>query len=346
MNLLFSCIGRRGYIAEWFREQLAPGDRIVGTGDSVWVPGFHACDLSVLMPDVTSSAYVPTLLDLCRKEEIDALLSFYDPDVDAISRHREQFQELGVVPLVPDARVSQLSLDKLATHEFLKEQGFRCPVTFAGLAGARAALRAGRLQYPLVVKPRFGFASRNLFLARSDRELEIFFAYAPDMIIQEQVGGEEHNLDLLCDLEGRVVSVVLKRKILMRAGETDQAVTVHHAPALEVGVRLADALRAVGPLDVDLFVDGDEVVVLELNPRFGGAYPAAHLAGANFPRKIVDMLRGRPVEPDVGRYEVGVRMMKDYRILPVHRGELADVRALHATPSYSDRATRTDSSSK
>jgi carbamoyl-phosphate synthase large subunit len=346
MNLLFSCIGRRGYIAEWFREQLAPGDRIVGTGDSVWVPGFHACDLGVLMPDVTSPGYVPTLLDLCRKEEIDALLSFYDPDVDAISRHREQFQELGVLPLVPDARVSQLSLDKLATYEFLTEQGFRSPVTFAGLAGARAALRTGRLQYPLVVKPRFGFASRNLFLARSDRELEIFFAYAPDMIIQEQIGGEEHNLDVLCDLEGRVVSVVLKRKILMRAGETDQAETVRHAPALEVGVRLADALRAVGPLDVDLFVDGDEVIVLELNPRFGGAYPAAHLAGADFPRKIVDMLRGRSVEPDLGRYEVGVRMMKDYRILPAHRGELADLRALHAGSGYSDGATRTDSSSK
>jgi carbamoyl-phosphate synthase large subunit len=326
MNLLFSCIGRRGYIAEWFREHLAPGDRIVGTGDSPWVPGFHTCDLAVLMPDVKSDAYVPTLLDLCRKEKIDALLSFFDPDVEVLSRQRERFRELGVLPLVPDERVTGISLDKLATLRFLREQGVRAPQTFANPEEARTALGAGRLRYPLVVKPRFGFASRNLFLARDDQELRTFFAYAPDMIIQEQVAGEEHNLDVLSDLEGRVISVVVKRKILMRAGETDQAETVHHAGALEVGVRLAEALRNVGPLDVDLFVSGDDVVVLELNARFGGAYPASHLAGADFPRKILDMVRGRRLERDVGRYAAGVQMMKDYRILPAHRGEFVDLR--------------------
>ncbi len=346
MNLLFSCIGRRGYMADWFREHLAPGDRIVGTGDSLWVPGFHACDLSVIMPDVTSDAYLPTLLDLCRKEEIDALLSFYDPDVDVISRHRGRFEELGVVPVVADERVSQISLDKLATHRFLLDHGFRVPETFAALEPAQAALDAGGLRYPLVVKPRFGFASRNLFLARGDQELRTFFSYAPDMIIQEWLRGQEHNLDVLNDLEGRLVSVVVKLKILMRAGETDQAETVQHPAALDVGVRLAAALRHVGPLDVDLFVDADDVVVLELNPRFGGAYPASHLAGADFPRKILAMLRGERVEPDVGRYAVGVRMLKDYRILPAHRGELADLRALHNRVRYSDRATRSDSSSK
>jgi len=346
MNLLFSCIGRRGYIAEWFRENLSPGDRIVGTGDSRWVPGFHACDLSVLMPDVTSDAYIHTLLDLCRKERIDALLSFYDADVDVISRHRKRFEQLGVVPLVPDARACQISLDKLATDGFLREQRLRSPETFADLESARASLRSGRLRYPLVVKPRFGFASRNLFLARDDQELRTFFAYAPDMIIQECLQGQEHNLDVLSDLEGRVISVVVKRKILMRAGETDQAETVHHEGALEVGIRLAESLRMVGALDVDLFVDGEDVVVLELNPRFGGAYPASHLAGADFPRKILDMLRGRPIESDLGRYAAGVCMMKDYRILPAHRGEFADLRALDVKARYSDPATRTDSSPK
>jgi len=71
----------------------------------------------------------------------------------------------------------------------------------------------------------------------------------------------------------------------------------------------------VGPLDVDLFVEGDRASVLEMNPRFGGGYPASHLAGADFPRLILRMIRGEPVEPEVGQFRSGVMMMKEYRIL-------------------------------
>lgn len=326
MNLLFSCIGRRGYVASWFREQLAPGDRIVGTTNTLWTPGLHACDQGVLMPDLESPEYLPALLELCRKLEIHALFSFFDLDVDVIARARDRFLAAGVVPIVPDARVSRIGLDKLETVSFLREHGFRAPRTFPDLESTRAALREGSLRLPLFVKPRHGFASQNLFVARSDEELSVFFAYAPDMIVQERLGGVEHSLDVLNDLEGRVVSVIVKRKVLMRAGETDQAETVAHAAALELGERLGRTLGHVGPLDVDLFIDGDALTVLELNPRFGGAYPVSHLAGADFPRKIVAMLRGEEVAPDVGRYAAGVRMMKDYTILPAWSGELLDLR--------------------
>jgi carbamoyl-phosphate synthase large subunit len=314
MNLLLSCIGRRGYIAEWFREHLAPGDRIIGTSNTEWTPGFDACDECVVMPGVSSRGYIDGLLDLCNRKGIRGLLSFFDLDVDVIARNRSRFEEIGVVPVVPDERVSRIGLDKLETVRFLEEQGLRAPSTFVELEAARRALRDGALEYPLFVKPRMGFASQNLFVARDDRELEVFFGYAPKMIIQEHLRGSEHSFDVLNDLTGRVVSVVVKRKVLMRAGETDQAETLRHPAALEMGIRLGTALGHVGPLDVDFFVDGEDLTVLELNPRFGGGYPAAHLAGADFPRKILALIRGEAVAPSHS-YASGVRMMKDYRVL-------------------------------
>lgn len=326
MNLLFTCIGRRGYIAEWFREHLSPGDRILGTSNTEWTTGFNACDAAFLVPDVSSEAYVPALLDLCRKENVDAILSFLDLDVDVIARHRDRFIAAGVVPVVPDAGVSTVGLDKLATCEFLRKHGLQAPETFADLESARAALREGRIGWPVVVKPRFGFASQNLFLAHEDQELASCFQRAPNMLVQQLLPGQEYSMDVLNDLQARVVSVVVKRKILMRAGETDQAVSVDHPAALELGVRLGRALRHIGPLDVDLFIDGDSIVVLELNPRFGGAYACSHLAGANFPHKILRMLRGERVEPEIGGYVAGVRMMKDYAILSGRWGALTDLR--------------------
>jgi carbamoyl-phosphate synthase large subunit len=79
-------------------------------------------------------------------------------------------------------------------------------------------------------------------------------------------------------------------------------------------------------MDVDLFIDGETVTVLEINPRFGGAYPVSHLAGAEFPRRIVAMLRGEPLTPQIGEHAIGVRMMKDYAILPWWEGEVVDRR--------------------
>jgi carbamoyl-phosphate synthase large subunit len=326
MNLLFSCIGRRGYIAEWFREHLAPGDRIFGTSNTEWTPGFHACDVGFIMPDVSSEGYVPALLELCRREKVDAILSFFDLDVDAIAHHRSCFIAEGVIPVVPDARVSEIGLDKLVTSEFLRTNDFVTPETFVDLESAQAALREGRIAWPVIVKPRFGFASQNLFLAHDEVQLAGCFHRAPQMLVQQHLSGLEHSMDVLNDLQGRVVSVVVKRKILMRAGETDQAVSVQHPAALELGERLGSALGNVGPLDVDFFIDGDSMVILELNPRFGGAYACSHIAGADFPRKILRMLRGEPVTPDIGRYAAGVCMMKSCSILPQYPSALIDFR--------------------
>ena len=326
MNLLFSCIGRRGYIAEWFREHLAVGDRIIGTSNTDWTPGFHACDAGFLMPDVSSEKYVPALLELCRREKVDAILSFFDLDVDAIARHRSCFIAEGVIPVIPDARVSEIGLDKLATSEFLRKNDIATPETFADLESARAALEEGRITWPIIVKPRYGYASQNLFVAHDEVQLSGCFHRAPQMLVQQYLSGQEHSMDVLSDLEGRVISVIVKRKMLMRAGETDQAVSVQHSAALELGQRLGGALGNVGPLDVDFFIDGDSMTILELNPRFGGAYACSHLAGADFPRKILRMLRGERVIPEIGRYAAGVYMMKSYAILPRYGGPLVDFR--------------------
>lgn len=328
MNLLFSCIGRRGYVAHWFREHLASGDRILGTSNTEWTPGFSACDAAFLMPDIASETYIPALLDLCRRERVDAILSFFDLDVDAIARHRDKFVAEGVIPVIPDARVSTIGLDKLATWRFLREQKLNAPETFADLQSAKAALREGRIEFPVVVKERFGFGSRNLFLARDDEQLTVFFRHAPDMLVQERIRGQEHSMDILNDLEGRVISVIIKRTILMRAGDMDRSVSVHHRGALDLGAELGRTLRHVGPCNIDLFIDGESLTVLEFNPRFGGAYPCSHLAGADFPRKILRMLRGERLQPDIGHYAAGVRMMKDCAVLPEYRGALTDLRGI------------------
>ena len=108
------------------------------------------------------------------------------------------------------------------------------------------------------------------------------------VIVQEMIDGAEHGLDVLNNLSGEFTSVYAKKKMGMRAGETDKARLVDNADLNSLGERLGKALKHVGNLDVDVFVTDDQrLVVLELNPRFGGGYPFSHELGARYPEALL-----------------------------------------------------------
>ena len=315
MNILFSCIGRRGYIADYFRPHLESGDYMIGTSNTRWTPGFEHCDRNYVLPDIDSPNYISAVKELCDQESVSAILSFYDPDVVALARHYDEFLEMGVCPVMPRAEVAEICFDKYRTFQYLRGMNLDTADTYVHLDDAFTALQSGRLDYPLFVKPRRGFGSQLTFRARNERELVAYYHYAPDMIIQEELTGDVYDFDILNDLAGRVLSVVPWRKFRSRLGETEQAQTCADKALIDLGIRLSTALGHAGPLDADLFVDGGQISILEINLRFGGGYPVSHLAGADFPAKIVKMIRGEPVDSDIGNFEDGVIMMKDNLVI-------------------------------
>ncbi|WP_418606136.1 hypothetical protein [Georgenia sp. SUBG003] len=97
-----------------------------------------------------------------------------------------------------------------------------------------------------------------------------------------------------------------RRKLRMRDGQTDRAVTVDPAPFAPVVARLGAALRPAGLVDLDIVRTRDGVPwVLDVNPRFGGGYPFSHVAGATRPRSCSPRRWGAP-DPALLDYEIGV----------------------------------------
>lgn len=310
MNILVSCVGTRGgYVAEFFRPHMGPTDRIIGTANSAWTPGFQACDAGFVLPNVDDLDYLPAVFELCEREQIDAVVCVEDYDVSKLAEARTQFVDRGIVPLFPSRDVTELARDKYRMCAFLTDNGIATPRTAISLE------EASDFVYPLYVKPRRGHGSDRIFLARTERELEVFFAYAPDMIIQEAAPGEEINIQLCSDFEGRPVGMCVLRKKAMRHGETAQAETFRDPAVMDFGLRLGELLGATGPMDVDLMQDGDRLMVLEANTRFGGGYPVSHLAGADFPKLLLELVRfGKVLEPDFG-FAAGVVMLKGLKIM-------------------------------
>ena len=314
INILLTCAGRRNYLVDYFRQALAGRGQVFASDAALSAPALQEADRAFLVPAVTDPDYFNTLLTICREHHVRLLFSLNDLELPLLARQRYQFLAIGTIPVVSSPTVVDLCFDKWATWNFLQEIGVPTPLTFISLPEAQAALSRNELAFPLVVKPRWGTASFGIDYPESTEEMTLswelgrmrlhrsyLMGSSTDkeccLIAQEKVTGTEYGLDIVNDLAGHHVTTFVKRKLSMRAGETDKAITVSH-PVLEaVGRRIGEALRHIGNLDCDVFVDGERFWVLELNPRFGGGYPFTHRAGANLPAALIAWAQGETVDP-------------------------------------------------
>lgn len=321
MNLLFCTVGRRGYIIDYFKKNLPIGSKVIGTSDrdscdQEFTSGFYYCDKHFIVASIQKEEqYINDLLNICKDEKVDLLLSFYDFDSYILSKHLDKFKTLGVNPIISSFQVNKISFDKLETYKFLIDNGFKTPWTMSKEEVHHKEIPS----YPVIVKPRFGFGSNAINIARNKNEIDFFLNYYADdeLIVQQMLSGHEYSFDILNDLNTNPITAVVKRKIKMRAGETDQGYALKDEYLMKTGLRLGKKLRHVGPLDVDFFLVEGEPYILELNPRFGGGYPATHLAGIDFTKLLINMVNNR-LDPDYSKYhhyEEGNVAIKDINIL-------------------------------
>jgi carbamoyl-phosphate synthase large subunit len=211
------------------------------------------------------------------------------------------------------------------------------PHTFDSLAAARTALSRGKIAFPLVVKPRWGVSSIGLHLPVEDEELELFYRVTQkqiehgflaelsttdskrNVLIQERLLGEEYGMDVVNDLNGNYVCTFIKRKIRMRAGQTDQAVTVRDDRLEMIGQIIGERLGHVGLLDCDAFITKHGCYVIDTNPRIRGGYPFSHIAGANLPAALIAWASGQPPDPAWFRIEPNVAASRCETLLVTNR---------------------------
>jgi carbamoyl-phosphate synthase large subunit len=326
MRILLSSVGRRGYLVKYFKQALGDAGEVWGADSSPYTPAFKYCDNVMLTPKVVETAdYADKLLAHCIKSKIDMVVPLIDTTLEVLAPQRDKFRSKGVMVVVSPAKTIEIAFDKYQTFINAKQAGIATPETVTTIEDALKFITDGKLSWPVMVKPRKGSASMFVNCCRNEGELKLAFHNCPDLLIQEFASGDEYGYDIFCDGDFKPVSVFCKRKIAMRAGETDKAVSVNDKELIDLGVKIAQAFPMLGPVDMDVKVGNNGPVLLEINPRFGGGYPCSHLCGADFPAKLIAMCKGQKLSPDIGNYPAGVYMLKQDEIISPTAGELKAV---------------------
>lgn len=313
MNILFTCAGRRTYLLKYFKEQLAGDGMIVGADMQMSAPALSAADIKETVPAVYADGYIDRLVDICRKDHVDVIISLNDLELPILADNKKRFEEIGVKLIVSSPQVIDICFDKYKTAQWIESIGLNAPISYVRLQDAKDALNKGKICFPLFLKPRWGSGSIGLETVGNVAELDEVYSQLLRKIkktilatasvgdeyimIQEKLGGKEFGLDVMNDLDGNHVAVSVKQKLAMRAGETDKAITCDLPEVREIGKKIGENLHHVGNLDVDIMQRSNgDYCVLELNPRFGGGFPFSYEAGVNLPKAIIEWAKGNQVD--------------------------------------------------
>jgi len=328
MNILLTSVGRRTYMVNYFKEALN-GIGLVHAANSTETYSISVADKSVITPLIYDENYIEFLLNYCLKNNIKAVISLFDIDLPVLAKNKKRFAEHGISVIVSDLDFIQICNDKWLTYNYLRENGFSTPISFLTVQDTLDAIVNNEINFPLIIKPRWGMGSIGIFQADNEEELKILYKkklnsingsylkfesqQAPEnsIIIQEKLLGNEYGLDIFNNLKGDLLTCVPKRKLAMRAGETDSAEIIGNSKLFEIGTKLSQLSKHIGNLDVDCFLIGKEFFILEMNCRFGGQYPFTHLAGANFPKVLINMILNEEIEKKNLQVKTGTIGIKD-----------------------------------
>lgn len=311
INILILSCGTRNKIVQYFKDELNNKGKVFATDSSELAPALYEADEHFIVPRVDEPGYLERILEICTEYNITGVLSLIDPELSVLAKNKQSFLDIGTTPIVSDYEVVEKSFDKYIFNQFLEENGFNSMKCYIDINEFYIDLEKEVIDFPVFVKPYNGSASININKVNSKDELDLLFSKFDNLMIQEYMNGTEYGVDVYIDMiSNEPVSIFIKEKIKMRAGETDKSVSVKDNELLELVKDFVEIASFKGIIDIDIFKAQDEYYISEVNPRFGGGYPHAYESGVNIPEQIITNLKKEENMLLLNEYEENIYMMK------------------------------------
>lgn len=303
VNILFTAAGRRVSLVRLFRralDSLGLEGRLVTADLTTTAPAHYVADEREIIPRCTSSDYIPALLDICRRRDIRLLVPLIDTELMVLARHRDAFAEAGVKVMVSHAETIAIGNDKRQTAVFFEHIGMPTPRVLTAAEVER--LTASDL--PVFAKPWDGSSSVGARKITTLDEARRLSSEDGKLMVMLLASGDEVTVDVYADFAGTPRCAVPRRRLEVRAGEVSKALTLRDpeiiARSLEIVRQLPGAL---GCITLQCFREpSGRLTFIEINPRFGGGYPLAAHAGADYPRWMLEELTGRTPDFEAGSH--------------------------------------------
>ena len=237
-----------------------------------------------------------------------------------MAENSAKFTKIGVTVIGSSHELCEMTLNKWEMFNWLKAHGYNCAKSYIDKREFFDDVEKGIAKFPVFVKPICGSASIAISKVYDKETIELLFEHNDKLMIQEFLDGQEIGADCYIDmLSGKTVSIFTKKKLVMRAGETDKAVSFKDEKLFKLIEKFICECEFRGQIDIDIFDINGKYYISEVNPRFGGGYPHAYECGCDHMTLIKNNISGIENKINIGNYQEGIYMMK-YNELMIKRG--------------------------
>lgn len=262
--------------------------KVLSTDSNALSAGFYLSDYSEVIPEVDNHDYLEVLFKIIDKYDINVLMPSSGHDIFPFSENKEKLKRNGVIAVISDRDVLEICRDKILTFEHLNKK-FNLPLTTDN--------KNNISEFPVIAKPRYGKGSRDIIKIDDFAELDYVDSRYSNMIFQEYLPGDEYTIDVLSDMDSNPITSVPRVRLQTRGGISTKGKIVLDKELIEESFRIVKHLNIIGPSCVQVKKDKDDgFKLVEINPRLGGGTIFSTLAGANFPKMIIDMVEGRSIK--------------------------------------------------
>lgn len=274
----------------------------------------------LVLPPASDPGYLTALADAAEAVGARFIVPGSDEELVRIASGQGELARLTpAVPLVNDFAAISLCLDKGATAAALARAGLSAPRTLdcTTVEALVAGIARENVAYPVILKPRRGGGSADVYVAQDEEELRFHASRilrgGAAAIAQEYVGSaeREYTVGVLHFPDGTLAGSFALRRDLGSLLST-RFRTPNRTGRAELGAQLvvssgfsqgdvddfpevraqaeavAQAIGSRGPLNVQGRFVGSELVVFEVNPRFSGTETMRAMAGWNAPEALIE----------------------------------------------------------
>ena len=237
----------------------------------------------------------------------------------------EDLMKMGVPILGTKAEDVDAAEDRELFDRILQETEIPRAAGGTVFTAAEAKEVANRLGYPVLVRPSYVLGGQGMQIAISDAEIEEFMAvinrYSQEhpILVDKYLQGKELEVDAVCDGTDILIPGIMEH--IERTGvHSGDSISVYPAYTVsekvketiaEYSRRLAKALHVIGLINIQFIAVGDEVYVIEVNPRSSRTVPyISKVTGIPIVDLATEVILGKKIR-DLG-YEPGLQKAADY----------------------------------
>ena len=237
----------------------------------------------------------------------------------------EALMKMGVPILGTSAENVDAAEDRELFDEILEQCGIPRPKGHTVFTAEEAKKAAGELGYPVLVRPSYVLGDQGMQIAINDKDVEEFigiinrYTQEHPILVDKYLQGKEIEVDAVCDGEDILIPGIMEH--IERAGiHSGDSISVYPARSISAKVkktieeytrRLARSLHVIGLINIQFIAVGDEVYVIEVNPRSSRTVPyISKVTGIPIVPLATRVILGHKIR-ELG-YEPGLQPEADY----------------------------------